>query len=312
MSNIRRVSQYVLSLCRSNLHNRHNQDLQKELAHAKSQVNHLRSILESGEAGSPVRDLSGSESFPQTHHLAHLPGPEPSNLHNMSHLPGPETSHLPQYAAERFSRYEERQPKRRRTMVPHDSSKIASTMLHHGRGIFKPPYPRQWTSPPDVFSSPLPELPPKHVADNLVRQYRNTLHPTLPLVHWPSFGEQYDNAYKNGSLHGVPRIWSALLFAIFACGTLHRSWHDGQKYLETSKSLIDMWTEDLTLDHVRVALLSSIFLTEMNLKSAGWIWIGLAVRISVDVGLHCEAGTWSAVDKEMRRRVWWCVYACDW
>lgn len=73
-----------------------------------------------------------------------------------------------------------------------------------------------------------------------------------------------------------------------------------------------MWSEDLTLDHARAALLSSIFLVEMNLKSAGWIWIGLAVRISFDIGLHCEAGTWPAVETEMRRRVWWCVYACDW
>lgn len=185
-------------------------------------------------------------------------------------------------------------------------------MQQHGRGIFKPPYPHQETSSPGPFSSSLPGLPPKNVADTLVDQYRVTFHPTLPLVHWPSFGERYENAYKDGSLQGVPRIWSAFLFAVFACGTLHRSWHDGQKYLEISKSLIDMWTEDLTLDHARVALLTSIFLIEMNLKSAGWTWIGFAVRISFDIGLHCEAGTWPAVEKEMRRRVWWCVYACDW
>lgn len=290
---------------------RHNQDLQKELAQAKSQVNHLRSILESGEGGIPMHDLSASDSFPQNNDLAHLPGPEPSNLHNMSHLPGPETTYFPKYAAERFPGKEKRQPKRRRTMIPQDLSRIGSAMQRHGRGIFKPPYPHQRASSPDLFSSSLPGLPPKHVADTLMHQYRTTLHPTLPLIHWPSFQEQYDNAYRDGSLHGVPRIWSALLFAVFACGTLHRSWYDGQTYLEVSKSLIDMWTEDLTLDHARAALLSSIFLIEMNLKSAGWTWIGFAVRISFDIGLHCEAGTWPAIEKEMRRRVWWCVYACD-
>lgn len=290
---------------------RHNQDLQKELAQAKSQVNHLRSILESGEGGSPVHDLSASDAFAQSHHLAHLPAPEPSNLHNLPHLPGPETTHFPRYATERFPEYEERQPKRRRITVPQDLSRIGSAMQRHGRGIFKPPYPHQPDSSPDLFSSSLPGLPPKHVADTLMDQYRTTLHLTLPLIHWPSFQQQYEIAYKNGSLHGVPRIWSALLFAVFACGTLHRSWYDGQKYLEISKSLIDMWTEDLTLDHARAALLSSIFLIEMNLKSAGWTWLGFAVRISFDIGLHCEAGTWPTIEKEMRRRVWWCVYACD-
>jgi len=107
-------------------------------------------------------------------------------------------------------------------------------------------------------------------------------------------------------------VWGALLFAVFACGTLHRSWTEGQRYLGISGSLIDLWTEDLTLDHARTALLSSIFLVEMNLISAGWTWIGYAVRISFDIGLHCELGTWPPIEAEMRRCVWWCVYSCDW
>ncbi len=241
----------------------------------------------------------------------HLPSPEPSHLpnHSLSHLPGLETVHL--HMVDPFPGYEQRQPKRRRTAGTVDLTRIGSNMERHGRGIFKPPYPHQRNPSPIASPVRLPTLPRKDVADILIRQYHFTLHPTLPMIHWPSFQEQYDDIYRTETLESVPRVWLALLYAVFACGTLHRSWYEGRQYLEASRSLIDMWTEELTLDHARVALLSSIFLVEINLKSAGWNWIGFAVRISFDIGLHCEAGTWSAIEEEMRRRVWWCVYTCD-
>lgn len=280
---------------------RHNQDLQKELAQAKSQVDQLRSMLESGKDETQDQQLSAW----------HLPSPDESYLpnHNLSHLPGPDAAQL---HVEQFPQYKERSPKRRRITGNVDLSAIGSNMERHGRGIFKPPYPQKSTSSLLTFSSSSPGLPAKDVADALIRQYHCTLHPTLPMIHWPSFQEKYNAVYREDSLDEVPLIWVALLYAVFACGALHRSLQDGQKYLETSRSLIDMWTEDLTLDHARTALLSCIFLVEMNRKTAGWTWIGLAVRISFDIGLHCEAGTWSAVEEEMRRRLWWCVYTCDW
>lgn len=276
----------------------------KELAHAQAELDQLRSQVGSTKHGQPVHDLSA----------AHLPGPKPSHLpsHNLSHLPGPESAHLSHYAVEQFPLYDQRPTKRKRTLGSGDLSKVGANMQMYGRGIFKPPYPHQQTPSPVSFSSALPGLPPKHVADALLRQYHFTIHPTLPMLHWESFEQRYEAVYREGSLQHVPRIWSGLLFAVFAVGTLHRSWEDGQKYLEISRGLIDMWTEDLTLDHARAALLSSIFLVEMNLKSAGWTWIGFAVRISFDIGLHCEAGTWPAIEEEMRRRVWWSIYSCDW
>ena len=185
-------------------------------------------------------------------------------------------------------------------------------MQRYSRGIFNAPYPYRQAASPLSFSFDLPALPPKEVANVLLRQYHYTLHPTIPVLYWHEFQEQYDRVYQDGSLQNVPRIWIGLLFAVFAVGTLHRDWKEGQKYLKISRSHIDMWTDGLTLDHARAALLSSIFLVEMNLKSAGWTWLGVATRIAFDLGLHCEAGTWSAIEKEMRRRVWWCIYSCDW
>lgn len=265
-------------------------------------MNHLRSILETGKDSDPALQLP----------TAHLPSPDPSQLpnHNLPHLPESEAAYLGM--PEDIQHYDQRQPKRRKVTNGVDLIKIGSNMERHGRGIFKPPCPFKLTASSVPFSSDLPALPPKDIADALINQYRFTLHPTLPIIHWPSFQELFNVVYKENSLHFVPRIWVALLYAIFACGTLHRSWQDGRRYLEISRSLIDLWTEDLTLDHARTAILHCIFLVEVNFKSAGWIWIGFAVRISFDIGLHCEAGSWSAIEEEMRRRVWWSTYTCDW
>lgn len=258
--------------------------------------------------------LEGSQS-PSRNNISassDLPGPNPHQMpsHGLSHLPGLESSRVPRTAEDDSSFG--RPLKKRRTAALHNLPQIGKNMAKFGRGIFKAPYPNQRAPAATTFPSGLPDLPPKEVADRLLRQYRYTIHPTLPTVHWPAFYKQYEGVYAQGSLENVPRIWSALLFGVFACGTLHRSWSDGQQYLDISRSLIDLWAEDLTLDYARAALLNCMFLVESNRKSAGWNWIGFAVRVAFDIGLNCEAGTWDPIEEEMRRRVWWCIYACDW
>src|SRR5690606_30140735 len=49
-----------------------------------------------------------------------------------------------------------------------------------------------------------------------------------------------------------------------------------------------------------------------------WYIIGVAMRLAVDLGLHYEdAGLENeltgrkAYDRDMRRRLWWCVYSLD-
>ena len=162
-----------------------------------------------------------------------------------------------------------------------------------------------------LSGSGLPELPPRYAAEQILGQYRASFHTTLPILHWPSFINQYEAVYSQDSLRAVPRIWGALFFAVLGCGTLERIRQDGVRYLEMSKSLLNAWDEEISLDHVRCALLSSIILIEMNQKSAGWVCLGTAVRMAQDLGLHCDARSWPSAEDEMRRRVWWSIYTCD-
>lgn len=126
---------------------------------------------------------------------------------------------------------------------------------------------------------------------------------------------EYEKVYKTGTLLGLPREWAAVLFGIFACGSLHTlektREHDGKEFIRVSCGVIDVWKDNFTLDQARAALLVSLFLYEVNAKSASWVWIGSAVRVAQEIGLHLESGPWSALEGEMRKRLWWGVYAWD-
>lgn len=249
------------------------QDLEKQLSHARKQLHEFRAMA---KEGTPV------------HHSAHS-------------LP---TEHV--------SEVKNGQTRRSKPVLKQDLSRVRSSLRKVGAGVFKPPFPyNSQAFNPTNSKAEVPELPPKHDADEILGQYRATFHATLPVLHWPSFLQQYEAVYRENSLRSVNRIWGALFFAVLGCGTLHRVRQDGQRFLDTSKSMIDPWDEDLSLDHARCALLVSILLVELNFKSAGWIWLGNAVRIAQDIGLHHESQPCPSAEDEMRRRVWWSIYACD-
>lgn len=190
----------------------------------------------------------------------------------------------------------------------------------YSRGIFKapPPYRQMVSQPP--YSSSSVKLPPRHVADRLLTQYRNFCHSFGPLLHWPTFSRAVDAVYSAGTFRGVHQEWVSLFFAVLAVGTLQttdapsngaRPDVEGVDYLNTSQKTINTWTDELNIDQARIGLLISIFLVEMNLKSAGWVWLGAAVKIAQDIGLHCESGPWPVIEGEVRRRVWWTIFTCD-
>lgn len=215
-------------------------------------------------------------------------------------------------------------PKRRqRPPPPYDLSQTRTNLRNYGRGIFRPPAPYRQLGTQAEFTPPAPPLPPKHIADHLISAYYSSIHAVIPILHWPTFQSAYEKVYNSGTLQGVNPTWCSLLFGVFAVGSLFSTpskfgetgesvrFAKGKHYIQTSLVLIDLWNDEFTVDHARTALLTSILLNEMNLKSAAWTWLGSSIRISQDVGLHTETGPWPIIEGEMRRRVWWGIYAWD-
>lgn len=207
-------------------------------------------------------------------------------------------------------------PRRPKAMITQDLSQVRSNLRQHGRGILKAPHPHQHQGSKSVVpAGAAPQLPSKEVADHLLAQYYQCIHSILPVLHWPEFIEAYERLYQTGSLAGVSSEWAAVLFGVFACGAVHTTElnreEEGKKFVRISCGIIDVWQDEFNLDRVRAALLASIFLYEVNSKSASWVWIGSAVRVAQEIGLHIESGPWPELEGEMRKRIWWGLYTYD-
>ncbi|KAL8715578.1 MAG: hypothetical protein Q9220_000914 [cf. Caloplaca sp. 1 TL-2023] len=254
------------------------QDLEKQLAQAKQQLSQLRP--RSGDVSSDEGQTDGRGAL-------------------------------------LIQEYEPPPRKRQKFSTSQDFRAVRADLCNYGRGIFKPPqsymHDRRRSKLGAVAgkSLDLPDLPPKHVADELLYLYRISFQATFPLLDWNSFSQEYESVYRQRSLRDVPQAWSALLYAVFACGTLPRYLRDGQGYSDAARRLLDLATDDLTLDHVRTAVLTSVFLSELNRKSAGWTWLGIAVRMGQDIGLHVQNLKGSFIDQVIDRPVWWTIYVCD-
>jgi ribosomal protein L37AE/L43A len=257
------------------------QDLEKQIAQVKQENAHLRSLMNMRDS---QMDLDSE-------------GPQ------ITTLILPEVGSHPK--------------KRQRPPLPHEISRVRANLRNYSRGIFKPPAPyRQIGSQPN-FNPPRPDLPPKHIADHLLQSYYTSVHAVIPILHWPTFDREYEDVYKIGSLQNVHPVWCSLLYAVLAVGILFSNEaselrpQKGKEYIQISLMLIDLWNDEFAIDHARAAILTSVFLYEMNLKSAAWTWLASSVRISQDIGLHSETGPWPTIEGEMRRRVWWGIYAWD-
>lgn len=255
------------------------QDLEKQLNTARQQIGQLRQMLE--QSGATEVDTN-SVNVPA------LRLPEPGAKER---FPAPP-------AMEGFD-------------------EVRKNIREYGKGIFKPPAPYLVFGPqPPYRGNVVP--PPKPVVDRLLQHYYASVHVYAPLLHWPTFMQEVEHMYRMGSFHQSPHIWVSLFYGVLACGTLMDPQPnalpqegDGAEYLDMCIKSMNTWSDDLSVDSVRVALLISIYFTEINLRSAGWMWLGAAVRAAQDIGLHTERGPYPVVEGEMRKRVWWSVYNWD-
>ncbi|KAK5754565.1 hypothetical protein LTS12_015402 [Elasticomyces elasticus] len=256
------------------------QDLEKQLSHAKQQIAQLRTMLQDGGAS----DLEASTPNVPTLQIA-----EPTQK---EHRPGPNA----------IGGFEE----------------TRMNIREKGRGIFKPPPPYRQFKLPSLYSRSDQQLPPKKDADRLLSNYHGSVHVYAPMIHWPTFMQEYEGVYRAGSFQHMPHIWVAVFYGALACGRLmdpqqptSTQEEDAATYVDLCISNINTWSDDFSLDSVRSAVLISVYFMEINWRSAGWVWLGSAVRIAQDLGLHTDRGPYPPVEAETRRRVWWSIYNWD-
>ncbi|MCJ1436659.1 hypothetical protein MMC27_006040 [Xylographa pallens] len=199
--------------------------------------------------------------------------------------------------------------KRRKLTASHDFATVRRNMETYGNGVVRVAGHRISRELNNMTS--IPELPLRSLADRLLEDYRRSFQVTLPILDWPAFLRKYEDVYEQGTLRNTSRSWIAVYFAVLACGFLRENWAEGKRFIEIAKSAMVFLENDLSFDHARSAILISLFLTETNERSAGWIALGHAIRIAQEIGLHRETISGSLEEDEKRRRIWWSIYVSD-
>ena len=209
--------------------------------------------------------------------------------------------------------------RRRRNHIPdtlHDWTGIQKDLQKFGSGIIRPapthsqPGRIRWTRPP-------PNLVAKAAAERLLQSYYHTMHSSTPIVHWPTFTGEFEDAYRAGSYQAMSMSWTSVFFGVLALGALHipdsvpQSRIDNAELGEIAKNLWEVETDHYNINHAQAGLLRTVFLLEMNRKSTAYVALGTTVRIAQDLGLQYESSLSQTFEGDMRKRVWWSIYICD-
>ena len=87
----------------------------------------------------------------------------------------------------------------------------------------------------------------------------------------------------------------------------------GFSYFQAALKLLPDIHEEGSVLFVEVLGLTAYYMQILNRRDAAFLYIGLAVRMAVSLGLHQEVtnSTMDAIELEHRRRIWWSAYSMD-
>ncbi|CAL1709508.1 unnamed protein product [Somion occarium] len=212
-----------------------------------------------------------------------------------------------------------------------------------------PPLPSTARSPTKTeedWISRLPDLPEQ---EHLLKLYFIYVHPALPIIHKKSFMENYRNVnLREGNSPSVmadsptvatnskadsekhhKRIPTMLLLAMFSIAARYSSttsadipppeegsmWAAGDSYLEDAKANLDSSYAASRPSTCQALLLMGYREVGIGAMAQAWLYIGMAVRMAQDLGMHKNADKWVNIGKNLftpeelqeRRRIW---YGC--
>lgn len=211
-----------------------------------------------------------------------------------------------------------RSPRRMlKARTPQDLTQARAELSNYGRGLLKPPVTgnrvNEQSQPPP--GTEFPPLPARALADHYLNYYFECFHRQFPVLHWESFQQQLGQIYDKPASESITPESVAVMFVVLGCGALSTRdpsrLEEAQHFLTRAVSSLNFWEDEVSINQAIVAFLASVFLAEINRKSASWIWLGAAIRIAQDLGLHVQGGQWSPVEGEMRKRIWYSFYVWD-
>lgn len=182
----------------------------------------------------------------------------------------------------------------------------------------------QWR--PDVFQDIFKrrvykQLPPKHEALSLLKDYFENFNCMFPLFHEPTFMHLVDKQYSNDPYEGSG-WWASLNVALAFAHRLRVMSHlvpaeedeKAWQYLKNAMSVtIELTMRNTDLLSVQALLGVGLFLLGTPNPQPTYFFVATAMRLAHSIGLHKKGANFSlnAAEVEQRRRVFWIAYMLD-
>lgn len=172
-------------------------------------------------------------------------------------------------------------------------------------------------------------LPPRTLADHLVRCFFDHVYTLYPFFHRPAFEAAYRNLWRAEDEAKVPLtdlriglgsgaesgprsiVFHAALNSIFALGCQFADIEDVESvancFFLRSKRFIGLDFLDInTLGVVQTLLITALFLQSSPYPSRCWHSVGVACRVALGLGLHESdiLASLSPLESDIRRRTW--------
>lgn len=216
-------------------------------------------------------------------------------------------------------------------------------------GVWRLPMARVWPPSKDYIYHVMQEddvdvqLPPTSVQDRLIELYFVYIHPVFPVLNKQRFLSDY-RAWRQGERvfsrdsprEGTPkpepsqRLSALLLLSMFSITARFsdmdqpqpapgKMWEAGQEYQEGARTLLTKIFHRSRPSTVQALLLLGYREFGIGGMEQGWIYIGMAIRMAIDLGMNRNSDNWKIHGAEMfdeeetqtRRQIWWVCILSD-
>ncbi|KAJ7109940.1 fungal-specific transcription factor domain-containing protein [Mycena epipterygia] len=216
-------------------------------------------------------------------------------------------------------------------------------------GIWNLPMARVWPPIKDPTRLILEEdmdieLPPPQVQEHLLQLYFTYIHPVLPLIHKTRFLTEYNTRHISSPVHSpihspgfikpepAQKFSPLLLLAMFSISARFsdqdtplppkgKMWEAGGKYFDLAKNILAKVLHRSRPSTCQALLLLGYREFGIGSMEQGWIYIGMGIRMAIDLGLNCNLGDWkssnsdhtlfSPEETQTRRQIWWACCVAD-
>lgn len=178
-----------------------------------------------------------------------------------------------------------------------------------GRVFVAPPKPRSAPSPSSALSSAISG----HMSAAYVDAYFALFHKNYPIVHEGTFRAQLADVIPRP--HGPS--WSLLQEVIKGLGSTcmpeRQDQGDSLAILARANKLVNVHVlETSNLTGTQAFILLANLAQKLNRPNLGHVYLGVALRMAMALGLHREpAASLSVFEQESRRRVYWTLHCFE-